>query len=647
MAGAGFALRVELEQLGRHVAHGLLDPPLGLLPGAAAQFVDHRARTFGARVLLDAIEALHRDLELVAALVDQDHELATQAAHFDGFQPLEAADTVVLVHDEVADLEVPEVGEEAARRAATAAVEMHFLREDVAVGEDAQGHVRQLESRAEHAQADLDPGAFVHGQPVLPQHVLEPLCPAGRAQEEDGRSLGGPEVAGQGAEVSGITPRRTGGNVEAARVEVHLAHVDGRREPDPLLERGGRHQDLVDGEGQRVLATRALLVGAVVERIRLRGHLFRIQGRHRPAGQDVPGGNGGAGDQGKEVRDLFAGQAALDALQQRGQLAHAREPLRQRAAQAVEHGARREGVGERQDLEAIERARGALGLGVERAQALHGVPEKLDADGDLPVRGEHVEDASPSRDLAGAGDRILAAISAFVEGFEQDLGGEVFAALDRDDTRLEQTRSEDGPKQPGRGGDERAQPPPQGRVHGGGAAKRGLRMARQSPERRGARRGKGEDGAAGARLLGQRAQVLGHALDHALGAHHDEEGRAGDEQREEKPRRPGEAMEGDEAFRGQAAARLRDPRVGGDGADPGGRGASSQRGGEARRAHGRRMRDTIDVVDRPGRSSTRTTRPPPLSTSSRPTMASGAQSAPLTSTSGESAEITARGVSSS
>ncbi len=284
---------------------------------------------------------------------------------------------------------------------------------------------------------------------------------------------------------------------------------------------------------------------------------------------------------------------------------------------------------------------------MEGAQALHRVPEELDADGGVPVRGEHVEDASPARDLAGGGDRIVAAISALVEGFEQDLGREVFPALDRDDARLEQTRSEDGPKQPGRGGDERAQPPPQGRVHGGRATKRGLRMARQSPEGGRARRRQGEDGAGGARLLGQRAQVLGHALDHALGAHHDEEGRAGHEQRDEQPRRPREAMEGDEAFRGQSAARLGDLGMGGDSADPGGRGASSQRGGEARRAHGRRMRDTIDVVDRPGRSSTRTTRPPPLSTSSRPTMASSAQSAPLTSTSGESAEITARGVSSS
>ena len=40
----GLALRVELEQLGRHVGHGLLDAGLGLLPGLRAELVELRAR---------------------------------------------------------------------------------------------------------------------------------------------------------------------------------------------------------------------------------------------------------------------------------------------------------------------------------------------------------------------------------------------------------------------------------------------------------------------------------------------------------------------------------------------------------------------------------------------------------------------------
>ena len=285
--------------------------------------------------------------------------------------------------------------------------------------------------------------------------------------------------------------------------------------------------------------------------------------------------------------------------------------------------------------------------GSKRAQALDGVAEELDAHRRLPVRREDVEDASPACDLAGRGDRILAAIPTFVQRLEEDLGREVFTALDRDDARLEQARRQDRPQESRRRGDQGAQPPAQGRVHGRRPPQRGLRMAGQAAERCGARRGQGEHRAQGARFLRERAQVLRHPLDQALRVHDDQERRAGDEQGDEQAGGTGQAVEGDETIRGQAAARLRDLRMRGDGGDPGRRRAAGRRHGEARRAHGRRMRASRDVVERPGVRSTRTTRPPPASTSARPTMASGAQSAPLTRTSGRRAEMTARGVSSS
>src|SRR6266498_3442290 len=50
VAGARLALGVELEQLHRHVAHGLPDALLDLLPGAAAQLVDGRPVPLDARV---------------------------------------------------------------------------------------------------------------------------------------------------------------------------------------------------------------------------------------------------------------------------------------------------------------------------------------------------------------------------------------------------------------------------------------------------------------------------------------------------------------------------------------------------------------------------------------------------------------------
>ena len=78
VAGARLALGVELQELRGHVAHGLLDPLLDLLPVAAAQAVEGGAGALGARVLLHPVEGVDRHLELVPALVDEDHELAAR-----------------------------------------------------------------------------------------------------------------------------------------------------------------------------------------------------------------------------------------------------------------------------------------------------------------------------------------------------------------------------------------------------------------------------------------------------------------------------------------------------------------------------------------------------------------------------------------
>src|SRR5205814_8757809 len=115
----------------------------------------------------------------------------------------------------------------------------------------------------------------------------------------------------------------------------------------------------------------------------------------------------------------------------------------------------------------------------------------------------------------------------------------------------------------------------------------------------------------------------------------------------EQARGAGQAVDGQHAVGGETAARFQKRRRGGGGGHPRGHAGGVRRGGQRRGAHGFRMRATMAVVERPGRSSTRTTRPPAASTSSRPTIASAAQSAPLTSTSGTRAAMISRGVSSS
>ena len=115
MAGTRLALRVEAQQLLGHVAHGLLDAPLDLLPAAAAETIHVRPRPLGPCVALHAVEGVDGDLELVAPFVGDDHELHSGAADIQRLEPLEASDAVVGVDDEVADLEVPEIGPEAVR----------------------------------------------------------------------------------------------------------------------------------------------------------------------------------------------------------------------------------------------------------------------------------------------------------------------------------------------------------------------------------------------------------------------------------------------------------------------------------------------------------------------------------------------------
>ena len=176
---------------------------------AAAEPVDLRPRGLARRVLLDAVEGLDRDLELVAALVAEHHELARGAADLERLEPHEAADAVLLVDDEVADLEVAEVGEEAAQPAAAPArVEVHLLREDVAVGEHEQPGLGQLEAARERAHARQDARTLADREAVLAQDVREAVGAAGVAEEHDRGGARRAQVGGQPAHVARVARRR-------------------------------------------------------------------------------------------------------------------------------------------------------------------------------------------------------------------------------------------------------------------------------------------------------------------------------------------------------------------------------------------------------------------------------------------------------
>ena len=155
VAGNGFTRGVELEQLFGHVAHRLLDARLGLLPRLAAQPID--GRTGGAGVLLDEIEPFDRHEQLVLARVAELHELLRRLARRDRqlLQPDEDADAVVDVHDEVADFEIAQIGEERARgRPASLLRPAALLFEDVGLGVYRQLAVRQAETAGQVPDGD-------------------------------------------------------------------------------------------------------------------------------------------------------------------------------------------------------------------------------------------------------------------------------------------------------------------------------------------------------------------------------------------------------------------------------------------------------------------------------------------------------------
>ena len=150
---------VELQQFFGHVAHGLLHPGLGLLPGRAAQLVEGGRRP--ARVLLDEIEPFERNEQLVVAGVMELHELLHRVAGRDrqSLQSCEPADPVVHVHDQVANLQVPEIREERSRRRSPALVDAAFLLEQIRLGEDQQRPLRHVKAARELSGRDEHGGA--------------------------------------------------------------------------------------------------------------------------------------------------------------------------------------------------------------------------------------------------------------------------------------------------------------------------------------------------------------------------------------------------------------------------------------------------------------------------------------------------------
>ena len=470
----------------------------------------------------------------------------------------EAADAVLLVDHEVAGLQVAEVGEEAAQPAAAAArVQVHLLREDVAVGEHREGRLGQLEAARERADAGEHARALADGDPVLAQHVGEPIGTAGVAEEDDRGRARVAQVLGQSAHVALVVWRGPAREHELSFVRAQLAQLDRRRLAEPLEQRLGRDERLLELGRQPVGPALLVLAGTRPEALGLLAHELGLDHHDRGRVQVGPGRDRGTADERHQVDEAVRDEPALERLDEPRQLAARGEALGQQRAQRLQHRACREHVGERERDERVDRAAGALRVGVEEAQALDGVAEELDAHRLVAVAREHVDDAAAPGHLAGGRHRVLALVAALVERLEQDLRRHLVAHAQADDPRLEQVRREAGPQQPVGRGDEGASD---------------ARAAPAAVQRRGARRRRrgaaGRETAAGREPAGrgrcparpasaaERAQVLGELFDVALARHHDEQRRLGEQERDEGARGAARAADRD-------PARIVEPRAGG------------------------------------------------------------------------------------
>ena len=618
----GLARRVELEQLLRHVAHGLLDARLDALPGRPAEAIDRRPACAG--VLLDQIEAFDRDEQLVLARVPQLEELLLVVADADLLQADEHADAVIHVNDEVADLQIAQIREERLGRRSPSFGRPAVFFEDVGLGEQLQARLRQPESprqapeRDQHGRVPRIVGAIgLNGEDVvLLQQLDRPLGAARRRRHEH---------------------RRLAGLAQPPDLRHEIAH--------PAVQFDRRLAgDVVGGEGlQRLTALRRRLGIIVESELGDGGALIELGGYLRPVREQRVG-----------RRRLFAPAhslvvPALELLEEFRDIgvhlvAFGHDDARVASLGYVVEERRRaivaQHVAKRHQGELIDRGNRALRAGVVRPECLDGVADELEADRVSGGSGEDIEDSAAAREFAV----LVRGIFASEAGVDQELGEilrrDVLSRL-QVHRRAEHALRRAHARQQGRAGrdDDAGDAAGEG-VEGRGPHRRHADVRRHAAIRIHLVRRHGQHGAfdRGFRQAFERGQEephVGHCRVELRVARHDIQDDAvghGAGGRRHEQGLGGRAQAGYGA-RGHVEAAARDggledgPEVEGCGGRHRFTALRDQRGGFA-------TLSMMLVVEYPVSNRTRTTRPPLASTISRPIMLASDQSAPFTSTSG-------------
>ncbi len=193
MARHRFPCSVELEQLLRHIAHRLLDARFGFLPRRPTEPIERGPRRAG--VHLNEIEPLDRDEQFVLARIPELHELLRISSDVDALEADEQPDAVIDVDDEVAGLQIAEIGKERAGGGLAAFVDLALFLEDVGLGPELKLRIRQTEPAAQMTDADQHGGGVRlfaaldrHGEDlVVGEQFDRPLRSTRRVRDEHER----------------------------------------------------------------------------------------------------------------------------------------------------------------------------------------------------------------------------------------------------------------------------------------------------------------------------------------------------------------------------------------------------------------------------------------------------------------------------
>ncbi|MNS65241.1 hypothetical protein D3C72_983960 [compost metagenome] len=450
----GRALGVELDQVVGELFEAFLDALLGVLPLHAAHLVEAGCGALAAAaVAVEQIDLVHRHEELVVVVVDDRQVLTLLVVDAQARQAREAADAVLVVHHEVAGLELGGraelgalVGELLVGLGARAAV----LPEELEVGEHHKPHARPGEA-FEHVLAH-DPHAAGHavgrvrrgGQARVDGALVQDGEGALGLLRDDDDPLAGVlplvHLHGDFVEVRVEARRRRGLDLEVGaggRGEVHLgdAREAGLQVVGGGVERGGQRQQVALFQPLVVgVELDALPLGEVAHQV-----LAIVPPDHRAFGQVVQQGAHLGVDEGHVVLaalEVAEGRELCQVLVGLGLEAVGDEvELLLGALEGVFDGGldgRPVALGKHhlaggEDVDATHRLARALGLDVELAQAVDVVAEPLDAHRALGVRREHVHDAAAARELAALRDLRARPVAEAHELADERLGRELLA----------------------------------------------------------------------------------------------------------------------------------------------------------------------------------------------------------------------------